>query len=87
MSFLTAAAKDDDSDKDDNPAARVIVAEERIKAAHSKPSLHYLKNMSKGHCLLMEKQQEKFGVVTKYHISFVIKAKRNLHKYGCCKKH
>ncbi len=34
------AAKDDDCDKDDDPA--IIVAEERIKAAHNIASLHYI---------------------------------------------
>ncbi len=41
---LAAAAKNNDSDKNDNPAA-IIVAEERIKAAHCNASLHYLKIM------------------------------------------
>ena len=78
MSSLTAAAtKNDDSDKNDDPAATVVVAEERIKAAHCKPSLHYLKNMSKGLNLLINKEIEKFGMITKNHIALVVKAKRN----------
>ena len=47
FNFLTAAAaKDDNRDQNDNPA--IIVAEERIKAAHCNASLHYLKIMKKG---------------------------------------
>ena len=41
--LAAAAAQDDDRDKDNNPA--IVVAEERIKAAHCKSSLHYLKIM------------------------------------------
>ena len=40
---LTAAAKNDDGDENDNPAA-IVVAEERIKAAHYKSSLHLPKH-------------------------------------------
>lgn len=43
FSDLAAAAKNNDSDKDDDPA--IVVAEERIKAAHCNASLHYLKIM------------------------------------------
>ena len=41
--LAAAAAKDDNRDQNDNPA--IIVAEERIKAAHLNASLHYLKIM------------------------------------------
>jgi len=36
--LAAAAAQDDNRDKDNDPA--IIVAEERIKAAHCKASLH-----------------------------------------------
>ena len=46
------AAKDDDCDKDDDPA--IIVAEERIKAAHNIASLHYIVHiMWEGEVLLI----------------------------------
>ncbi len=44
--LAAAAAQDDDRDKDNDPA--IVVAEERIKAAHCKASLHYLKIMPQG---------------------------------------
>ncbi len=50
-SLAAAAAKDDDRDQNDDPA--IIVAEERIKAAHCNASLHYLKIMSKGRNVLL----------------------------------
>ncbi len=50
-SLTAAAAKDDNRDQNDNPA--IIVAEERIKAAHCNASLHYLKIMSKGRNVLI----------------------------------
>ncbi len=52
FNFLTAAAaKDNNRDQNDNPA--IIVAEERIKAAHCNASLHYLKIMSEGRKVLI----------------------------------
>ena len=50
---LTAAAKNDDGDENDNPAA-IVVAEERIKAAHCNASLHYLKIMKIRHFMCKE---------------------------------
>lgn len=50
-SLTAAAAKDNNRDQNDNPA--IIVAEERIKAAHCNASLHYLKIMSEGRKVLI----------------------------------